>query len=105
MFSRVIIFVFVALVSTGFSSRGDDYSEGLWRKTLDNCWTDSSCKRVMTCAHGGEWNVTFPYDSLPAMEMGYADGADAVKGGRLHLVNSSQNFMLIFDERLSSRQR
>lgn len=34
----------------------------------------------MTCAHGGEWNVTFPYDSLPAMEQAYADGADAVKG-------------------------
>lgn len=35
----------------------------------------------MTCAHGGEWNVTYPYDSFPAMENAWNDGADAVKGG------------------------
>ena len=60
------------------------YTEGPWRKSLDGegaCWTDKSCKRVLTCAHGGEWNITFPYDSMPAYEQAYIDEADAVKGG------------------------
>jgi glycerophosphoryl diester phosphodiesterase len=34
----------------------------------------------MSTAHGGEWNVTFPYDSMPAFMQAYDDGADAVKG-------------------------
>ena len=49
-------------------------------QTEDACWTYRSCKRVMTTAHGGEWNLTFPYDSLPAFEKAYENGADAVKG-------------------------
>lgn len=68
----------------------DPYSSGPWRSSLDAegaCWTfnddtgTSRCMRVMTTAHGGEWNLTAPYDSLPAFEKAYEDGADAVKGG------------------------
>lgn len=66
------------------SSFNDDnaYFNGPWRKSLDSCWTQSTsdCNRVLTTAHGGEWNVTFPYDSFPAMETAYYDEADAVKG-------------------------
>lgn len=63
----------------------DDYADGNWRKSLDgdgSCWTDKSCDRVLTNAHGGEWNVTFPYSSLPAFQQAYIDGADAIKGGK-----------------------
>lgn len=49
-------------------------------QTLDVCWTDLSCNRVMTIAHGGDWNLTFPYDSLPAFNKAFEEGADAVKG-------------------------
>jgi hypothetical protein len=73
---------FLLLISAIQIFAGDDYANGPWRKSLDSCWTEPSCKRVMTCAHGGEWNLTFPYDSFPAMEQAYKDGADAVKGGR-----------------------
>lgn len=34
----------------------------------------------MTIVHGGDWNLTFPYDSRPAFEKAYEHGADAVKG-------------------------
>jgi hypothetical protein len=74
----VAFVVFVAAVSA-------DYADGAWRKSLDGknaCWTDRNCQRVMTCAHGGEWNVTFPYDSFPAFQQAYIDGADAIKGGK-----------------------
>ena len=79
--SVAILSWFGSCVTASYRYRDDDYQNGPWRKSLDSCWTDPTCKRVMTCAHGGEWNVTFPYDSLPAMEQAYADGADAVKGG------------------------
>lgn len=62
----------------------DDYSEGAWRKSLDgegSCWTDRTCERVLTTAHGGEWDLQNPYDSMPAFERAYNDGADAIKGG------------------------
>lgn len=81
--SLPILFIFFAVFAVAFGAR-DDYSEGAWRKSLDgpgSCWTDRSCQRVMTCAHGGEWNVTFPYDSFPAFQQAYLDGADAIKGG------------------------
>ena len=56
------------------------YFHGDWRSSLLTCWTDPLCIRVLTTAHGGFWNLTFPYDSLPAFEKAYAYGADAVKG-------------------------
>eukprot|EP00937_MAST-01D_sp_MAST-1D-sp2_P003611 g3611.t1 len=58
-----------------------DY-DGPWRKTLvGTCWTDSACRRAMTVSHGGDWNaVTAPYDSMPAFEAAWNNGADAVKG-------------------------
>lgn len=67
-----------------------DYADGAWRKSLDGknaCWTDRNCQRVMTVAHGGEWNVTFPYDSFPAFQQAYIDGADAIKGGMIYMLN------------------
>eukprot|EP01036_Dinobryon_divergens_P023177 gene23177-31497_t len=69
-----------------FIGSGDEYQNGKWRKTLDepgSCWTmpsEGECIRKMVTAHGGEWNATFPYDSLPAFMTAYDDGADAVKG-------------------------
>ena len=44
--------------------------------------SEGECIRKMVTAHGGEWNATYPYDSLPAFMVAYDDGADAVKGGR-----------------------
>ena len=48
-----------------------------------SCWTESpsTCIRKLVVAHGGEWNLTFPYDSMPAFDKAYKNGADAVKGG------------------------
>mmetsp|Transcript_29569 Transcript_29569/g.54716 ORF Transcript_29569/g.54716 Transcript_29569/m.54716 type:complete len:306 (-) Transcript_29569:147-1064(-) len=64
--------------------RGDeDYASGEWRKSLngpDSCWTDPTCTRVMNVVHGGDWNLTFPYDSLPAFQKTNSKEADAVKG-------------------------
>lgn len=34
----------------------------------------------MTIAHGGDWNLTVPYDSKPAFEKAFDEGADAIKG-------------------------
>jgi glycerophosphoryl diester phosphodiesterase len=34
----------------------------------------------MTIAHGGAWNISFPYDSKPAFENAWDLEADAVKG-------------------------
>jgi glycerophosphoryl diester phosphodiesterase len=34
----------------------------------------------LTCAHGGAWNLTYPYDSLPAFNKAWEIGSDAVKG-------------------------
>lgn len=88
---RLILFISLFILGkASLNKDDDDYSNGPWRKSLDSCWTDPSCKRVMTCAHGGEWNVTFPYDSFPAMETAFNDGADAVKGGKFnfYFINS-----------------
>jgi hypothetical protein len=74
----------VGLVGTIFQvCRGectDDYCNGAWTKTLDNCWTDPTCIRVMNVVHGGDWNVSLPYDSFPAFQKADDKGADAVKG-------------------------
>ncbi|RYH02942.1 hypothetical protein EON65_47510 [archaeon] len=81
---KTILCVFLYVFS--FTVLGqNDYANGPWRKSLDGegaCWTDSSCKRVMTTAHGGEWNVKNPYDSMPAFQRAWEDGADAIKGGK-----------------------
>jgi glycerophosphoryl diester phosphodiesterase len=64
---------------------GDSSYDGPWRKTLDgvdSCWSSpvSTCNRVMTTSHGGDWNLKYPYDSLPAFENAFTNGADSVKG-------------------------
>ena len=58
----------------------DEYCKGEWTKSLDSCWTDPSCIRVMNVVHGGDWNLTYPYDSFPAFQKADEKGADAVKG-------------------------
>lgn len=76
--------LFAVLLSAAVIGGSAENYDGPWRKSLDgegSCWTDRSCNRVMTVAHGGEWNITFPYDSMPAFVQAYDDGADAVKGG------------------------
>jgi hypothetical protein len=70
----------ISLLFFGGVVRGDEYSEGEWRKTLDVCWTDRSCDRVMNVVHGGDWNLEYPYDSFPAFQNANDKGADAVKG-------------------------
>jgi glycerophosphoryl diester phosphodiesterase len=66
------------------SAAADAY-DGAWRKNLDgenSCWASpvATCNRVMTTSHGGDWNLKYPYDSLPAFNNAYINGADAVKG-------------------------
>lgn len=76
------LLVVVSVVSFAFAQ--SDYADGAWRKSLDGegaCWNDRSCQRVMTCAHGGEWDFKYPYDSMPAFQRAFDDGADAIKGG------------------------
>jgi hypothetical protein len=70
--------VFLLALSGG--ARADEYSEGEWRRTLDVCWVDRSCNRVMNVVHGGDWGAEYPYDSLPAFQSANNKGADAVKG-------------------------
>ncbi len=58
---------------------------GPWRNSLDGdgaCWTEpqAACNRALTIVHGGDWTLAWPYDSLPAMQAGFAHGADCVKG-------------------------
>lgn len=76
-----MILIVLATIAVVFCQK--DYADGAWRKSLDGegaCWTDRSCQRVMTTAHGGEWNLRYPYDSMPAFERAFSDGADAIKG-------------------------
>lgn len=54
--------------------------DGPWRKSLNSCWRNASCARALTVSHGGDWNLTYPYDSAPAFSKAWADGADAIKG-------------------------
>lgn len=65
------------------SVSAEDYS-GPWRTSLDadgSCWTEGpSCNRVMTTVHGGDWGIEYPYDSMPAFQKGWENGADSVKG-------------------------
>jgi glycerophosphoryl diester phosphodiesterase len=51
-----------------------------YRNSLSVCWTDGSCRRALTVAHGGDWSYTGnPYDSNAALAAAVADGVDGVK--------------------------
>ena len=64
--------------------REDNIYDGPWRKAIagtnGTCWTERSCNRALTVSHGGDWDLQFPYDSLPAFQRAAQMGADAVKG-------------------------
>jgi hypothetical protein len=86
MLGNLIFLITSCYFSLSFAS---PYDEGAWRTSLDSpgsCWTERSCSRVMSTAHGGEWNLTFPYDSMPSFNKAYEDGADAIKGGIFLLI-------------------
>lgn len=51
-----------------------------YRNSLGVCWTDASCKRVLTIAHGGDWSLAGnPYDSNAAITAAFVNGADGIK--------------------------
>jgi glycerophosphoryl diester phosphodiesterase len=51
-----------------------------YRNSLSVCWTDATCKRALSVAHGGEWTFNGnAYDSNAALAAAFANGADAVK--------------------------
>jgi glycerophosphoryl diester phosphodiesterase len=51
-----------------------------YRNSLGVCWTDPTCKRALSVAHGGEWTFNGnAYDSNAAIAAAYAHGADAIK--------------------------
>lgn len=53
---------------------------GTYRSSLRVCWTDSSCPRVFSIAHGGAWDlVSRPYNSDGAIAAAYAGDLDGVK--------------------------
>ena len=57
-----------------------DSDQSHYRTSLASCWTDTSCKRALLVAHGGEWKLADPaYGSTAAYDAAYADGADAIK--------------------------
>jgi hypothetical protein len=51
-----------------------------WRQSMQNCWTNVTCDRALIISHGGQWNLSSPYDSLPAFETAFLSGSDSVKG-------------------------
>jgi len=51
-----------------------------WRTSLSNCWNNVTCNRALIVSHGGDWNVLYPYDSLPAFQRAFDGGSDSVKG-------------------------
>lgn len=83
MRTSFFVVALVALVTCQQTRGHGEYADGEWRKSLngpDSCWTDPTCTRVMNVVHGGDWNLTFPYDSLPAFQKANTKEADAVKG-------------------------
>lgn len=51
-----------------------------YRSSLGVCWTEPTCRRALSVAHGGDWTFTGnPYDSNAAIASAYAKGIDAVK--------------------------
>ena len=82
-------FIIAALCFTAFvaAASGSDESPSLaagdvppWRQSLLDCWTDATCQRALTVSHGGDWDLTYPYDSLPAFQRALRETTDAVKG-------------------------
>ncbi len=102
--TAITFFIVISIICIVALGVRDDYAEGAWRKSLDTCWTDRSCNRVMTCAHGGEWNISFPYDSMPAFQQAYIDGADAIKGGNTS-IRASRHPKIQHQYRFQSFQR
>ena len=51
-----------------------------WRTSMGDCWTNVSCDRALIISHGGQWDLQYPYDSLPAFQRAYTTGTDSVKG-------------------------
>ena len=80
----VQFFLFSCLV-LAFGQSDPGYG-GPWRPQLEGvdgaCWTESvaACNRALVIVHGGDWNVQYPYDSMPAFQRGFDNQADAVKG-------------------------
>lgn len=79
--SRFLIVAILALAS-GSNAQNDPAYAGPWRNELDSCWTRpvSECNRALTIVHGGDWNIEYPYDSMPAFQRGFDNQADVVKG-------------------------
>ena len=73
------------LLSVALAQNMPDYT-GPWRSSLDgpsSCWTQprSECNRPLYVMHGGDWDVVkYPYDSFPAFDKAFVNGADAIKG-------------------------
>ena len=52
-----------------------------WQISLEGtCWTNVSCRRAMIVSHGGDWDLSRPYDSLLAFDKARQEGAECVKG-------------------------
>ena len=67
-------------VQTDTGTGGTD--GGTYRNSLSICWTDATCQRVMSVAHGGAWeplSLTLPYLSNAAIVKAYDLGIDGVK--------------------------
>ena len=77
----LLFFAFLAMAM----AQSDPNYDGAWRRSVDGseaCWVESveSCNRAMVIVHGGDWNLQYPYDSMPAFQRGFQNQADAVKG-------------------------
>ncbi len=53
---------------------------GTYRTSLQQCWTDATCPRVMLVTHGGDWNGYYPYDSREAFVHAVQEDSDGIKG-------------------------
>jgi glycerophosphoryl diester phosphodiesterase len=62
-------------------SGGPDAGDPLtYRNSLSRCWTDPTCNRALTIAHGGDWSFSGPpYASDAALAAAFDKGADGVK--------------------------
>jgi glycerophosphoryl diester phosphodiesterase len=85
LWARISAVVVASPLAAAAPVATDGPYEGPWRSSFDgdgSCWTEpqAKCNRALTIVHGGDWTLEFPYDSLPAMQAGFAHGADCVKG-------------------------
>lgn len=46
---------------------------------LDSCWTSVSSQSALIVSHGGDWDLSNPYDSMGAYERAFAAGSNAVR--------------------------